>query len=116
MSTKPIPKSPNQLSSRTERMRGVYHLPISKSITAYFAEQERLTQAFFETLASTLTPDTLTLCRVIRYHQGQLIVTVENQTFINQLNYLKPSLMDTLSKHPLFRHLSCLSFVYTKPN
>lgn len=104
-------KHPNHLAAHHERLQAAHRLP--KAWQSYFEHQTKLNDAWLVAVGDLLSADVASLCQVVRFCDGQLIVSTPNQTLVNHLRYLSGNLIDTLGKQSIFAdihsiHVICL--------
>lgn len=103
-------KYTNHLASQDEFIKATNRLP--KKIRSYFEQQAQLTTAFRQTVEPMLSKSMVQLCQVVRYADGEMIVSVSNATLVNHLHYLLPTLLNALKTHNDFIYLNKIHFVY----
>lgn len=100
----------NHLGNTTERLKAQNNLP--KTLLAHQAKNSQLTDLFKQTLSEMTTQEMATLCQVVRYANGQLIVATSNATLANHLRYLVDTLKEALKQHhPVFCDLHKIDVV-----
>lgn len=99
----------NHLGNTSERLQAQNRLP--KSLLVYFETQTHLTTLLQKTLNLLITQEMAQTCQVVRYAQGELIISTANNTLINHLRYLSGTLVDTLKQQKEFVELQKLTFV-----
>lgn len=103
----------NRLASKSERLKASNHLP--QGLINYFEQQAHLTTLFQQVVIDKVSPEMASLCQVVRYANGELIVSSANATAINHLYRLLPALMDTLKTHQDFQLLHKIHLVHYVP-
>lgn len=107
-------KHTNHLAHRSEAIKVNNQLP--QGLRAYFDEQTQQTLAFQQVVAQVVSTEMATLCHVVRYFNGELIVSSPNLTLINHLRRLLPILINTLQSHQDFKNLNKINLVYFCPS
>lgn len=106
-------KHTNHLAHRSEVIKASNHLP--QGLRAYFDEQTRWTLLFRQVVEQVISTEMADACQVVRYFNGELIVSSPNLTLINHLHYLLPTLIDALKFYQEFTHLNKISLVHFCP-
>lgn len=99
----------NHLGTTCERLQAQNQLP--KLLTDYFENQSKLTALLQQTLSTLVVPQAAQTCQVVRYANGELIVSTPNGTLINHLRYLSGTLMELLKQQHEFIDLQKISLV-----
>lgn len=94
------PKKSNHLASFTERLQAVNALP--ETFITYQKQQAMLTQAFCQALTGVVDEQSLAGCQVVRFFNGELIISCSSTTLVNHLRYLSSLILSTLQNHPTF--------------
>lgn len=95
----------NRLANQSERLSARNRLP--KPWLAHYQRQQKL-DALWRALTADTLGDAASLCQVVRFCEGKLVVSTPNQTLANHLRFLAPSLIDALKRHPDFANLRTL--------
>lgn len=103
------PYKTNHLANKVEKMHAANAIP-SKLLT-YFAMQEELTYLLHQSLAEFIDESAVTSCQVVRFFNGELIVTTSSLTLANHLRYLEQQLLESLKTKPALHTLNKLSIV-----
>ncbi len=104
-------KIPNQFANRTERLTAKAQLP--KAFLHYLHTQEQLTQIFRQVVSEVVSVQASEQCQVVRYHEGELIISTHNATLVNHLRYVHDLLVTHLRQQPKFAHVYKLHLVYS---
>lgn len=103
----------NRLASKSERLKASNHLP--QELINYFEQQAHLTTLFQQVVTDMALPEMASLCQVVRYANGELIISSANATAINHLYRLLPALIDALKIHQDFQFLHKIHLVHYAP-
>lgn len=106
-------KRTNHLASKSELLKAQNRIP--QGLRAYFELQAHQTLIFRQTVAQLIPKEMADLCQVVRYFNGELIVSSPNLTLNNHLHYLLPTLINTLKSHQAFAQLSTITLVHFCP-
>lgn len=100
-------KSPvNYLGSRIERQK-----QFRFALQAKLSELDKLTAQLKKTLLTVLPNEAIQNLRVIHCDGKQLIISTDNHTVANHLNYMKQSILDLLHhEHLMFDNIQQLKF------
>lgn len=96
----------NHLGSRLER-QSHYRLPLQAKLLAL----DKYTRLVKQTLMNVLPSEAISGLRVIVCENQQLIITANNHTIANHLNYMSQSILDLLHhEHPELLSITQLKF------